>query len=166
MTYLITFACYGAHLHGDETGSVDRMHNQPGSRAIAADRGRVNLERRLMDQSPYVMDQARRDAVLASLLERSLQRGWNLLAAHVRANHVHVVIVADVVPERILNDLKAYASRVLNRLSLDAPDRKRWARHGSTRWLAEAESVVAAIQYVIEKQGEPMAVYVAPDQRC
>jgi hypothetical protein len=102
LTYLITFACYGAHLHGDEAGSVDRLHNQPGSRAIAADAGRVRLERRLMDQPPYFMDQTRRDVVLASLLEPSLRRGWKLLAAHVRANHVHVVIVADVVPERIM----------------------------------------------------------------
>jgi hypothetical protein len=27
MTYLITFFCYGAHLHGDERGTVDRHHN-------------------------------------------------------------------------------------------------------------------------------------------
>ena len=27
MTYLITFACYGCHLHGEETGSVDPAHN-------------------------------------------------------------------------------------------------------------------------------------------
>lgn len=165
MTYLITFACYGAHLHGDETGSVDRIHNQPGSRAIATDQGRVNLERRLMDQPPYVMDQARRDAVLAALLERSSQRGWELLAAHVRENHVHIVIGADVVPERIMNDLKSYASRVLNRLHLETPDRKRWARHGSTRWLRGSKNVVAAIRYVIEKHGDSMAVYVASDQR-
>ena len=165
MTYLITFACYGAHLHGDQAGSVDRLHNQPGTRAIESDAGRVRLERSLMDQPLYTMNHARREAVLAGLVERASQRGWKLLAAHVRANHVHVVIVADAVPERILNDLKAYASRFLNRLGLDTPDRKRWARHGSTRWLAATESVVAAIRYVIEKQGDPMAVYVAPDQR-
>jgi len=166
VTYLITFACYGAHLHGDEAGSVDRQHNKPGSRAISADPGRVKLEHRLMNQPPYIMDQARRDAVLASLVERSLQRGWDLLAAHVRANHVHVVVVAEVAPERIMNDLKSYASRFLNRLELDTPDRKRWARHGSTRWLADADRVVAAIRYVVEKQGDPMAVYVAAGQRC
>lgn len=165
MTYLITFACYGAHLHGDETGSVDRKHNQPGSRTVVADRGRVALERRLMDQPPYVMDQVRRDAVLAALLERSSELGWELLAAHVRENHVHIVIAAHVVPERIMNDLKSYASRVLNRLRIDTPDRKRWARHGSTRWLRGSKHVVAAIRYVIEKQGDPMAVYVAADQR-
>ncbi len=27
--YLFTFACYGTHLHGDERGSVDHLHNVP-----------------------------------------------------------------------------------------------------------------------------------------
>jgi len=26
LTYLITFSCYGSHLHGSENGSVDRDH--------------------------------------------------------------------------------------------------------------------------------------------
>jgi hypothetical protein len=30
MTYLITFVCYGCHLYGYESGSVDRGHNLPG----------------------------------------------------------------------------------------------------------------------------------------
>ena len=37
VTYLITFACYGCHLHGDESGSVDREHNLPGSRLVTGD---------------------------------------------------------------------------------------------------------------------------------
>ena len=60
-----------------------------------------------------------------------------------------------------MNDLKSYVSRCLNRTGLDGPDRKRWARHGSTRWLWKPESVSAAIQYVVDKQGDPMAVFYA-----
>jgi len=158
---MITFACYGAHLHGDESGSIDLQHNQPGTRAIGANRGRVALERRLMDQSPYTLDEPRRDAVLSSLLERATQRRWTVLAAHVRANHVHIIVDADLAPERVMNDLKSYASRVLNQRGCDTPNRKRWARHGSTRWLREREHVDAAIRYVIDKQGDPMATYIA-----
>ena len=58
-----------------------------------------------------------------------------------------------------MNDLKSYASRCLNRLGLDEPTRKRWARHGSTRWLWKPESVSAAIRYVVAEQGDPMAVF-------
>jgi REP element-mobilizing transposase RayT len=85
---------------------------------------------------------------------------WVLLAAHVRTNHVHVVVEANIRPEMAMNAFKAYASRSLNRLGSDEPDRKRWARHGSTRWLWKDEDVQAAIQYVVSIQGEPMEVYL------
>jgi REP element-mobilizing transposase RayT len=114
-----------------------------------------------MNQPAYALDTTRRVAVLASLLERAQQRGWTLLAAHVRTNHVHVIIGANTAPERVMNDLKSYASRRLNALGLDTPDRKRWARHGSTRWLVDSERVASAIRYVTEKQGDPMALYVS-----
>jgi len=165
VTYLITFACYGTHFHGDESGSVDRVHNLPGSRTIAPDTGRAALEHRLMDQPPYSLDQQRREAVLAALLERAKLRGWDVIAAHVRTNHVHVIVDAGAAPERIMNDLKSYASRCLNKAGYDAQDRKRWARHGSTRWLSDRESVEAAIRYVVEKQGDVMALYVSDDLR-
>ena len=151
MTYLITFACYGCHLHGDESGSVDRNHNLPGSRVIAADPQRASAERLRMDQPPYGMD------------ERCSERHWSLLAAHVRTNHVHIVVEAESRPERVMNDLKSFASRCLNRAGLEEPMRKRWARHGSTRWLWKRESVSAAIRYVIDGQGDPMALFEAPE---
>jgi hypothetical protein len=31
VTYLITFSCYGCHLHGSESGSVDREHSARGA---------------------------------------------------------------------------------------------------------------------------------------
>ena len=133
MIDLITFACYGCHLHGEESGSVDRHNNLFGSRIVDADPDRSDYEQRLMDQSPYHLDATRREIVLAALMQRCSERRWNLLAAHVRTNHVHIIVGGDVRPERIMNDLKSYASRSLNRHGIDEPGRKRWARHGSTR---------------------------------
>jgi REP element-mobilizing transposase RayT len=161
VTYLITFACYGCHLHGNESGSVDREHNVPGTRLVAADSKRVSAERRRMDQPPYCMDRKRRDAVLASLLERCSQCNWRLLAAQVRTNHVHIVVEGEAAPERIMNDLKSYASRCLNRIGLDQRSCKRWARHGSTRWLWKPGNVSAAIRYVVDEQGDRMSVFEA-----
>jgi len=117
-----------------------------------------------MDQPPYSMDRQRREAVLTSIVERCADRHWNLRAAHVRTNHVHIVVDAELRPERVMNDLKSYASRYLNRLGLDDPARKRWARHGSTRWLWKQENVSAAIRYVVDQQGEAMAVFEAIEQ--
>ena len=161
MRYLITFACYGVRLHGDESGSVDRLHNQAGSPVLEARPGRVASERRLMDQSPYSLDEDRRAGVLAAILEVCSHREWILLAAHVRTSHVHAVVEADVEPEKIMADFKVYASRRLNRTGFEDPARKRWARHGSTRWLWKDEDVRSAVRYVVEEQGEPMAVYEA-----
>ena len=58
-----------------------------------------------------------------------------------------------------MNAFKSYASRGLNRAEIDGPDRKRWARHGSTRWLWKDEDVQEAIRYVVSGQGEPMEVH-------
>src|ERR1035438_2901105 len=92
MRYFITFACYGAHLHGDESGSVDRHHNVPGSRLAEANPQRAAVKRQQMDQAPYVLDRDRRATVLAALREVCVHRSWDIRAAHVRTNHVHVVV--------------------------------------------------------------------------
>ena len=160
MRYFVTFACYGAHLHGEESGSVDRRHNLFGVRSVEEDPERVRAERRRMKEPPYEMDSISRAIVLQSLPEVCSYRGWNLLAAHVRTNHVHVVVEAGVPPEKVMNDFKAYASRALNRLDGNEPGRRRWARHGSTRWLWSDQDVREAIRYVTEQQGEPMALFV------
>ena len=91
-----------------------------------------------MLQAPYLLDRGSRETVLEALREVCVRQGWSLLAAHVRTNHVHAVVVADVRPERVLNDFKSYACRGLNRLGKERPERKRWARHGSTQWLWRA----------------------------
>jgi REP element-mobilizing transposase RayT len=159
VTYLITFAGYGHRLHGSESGSVDRDHNVPGTPILEVDSARAVGERESMDQAPYTLDQIRRDLVLEAIQEVCAHRGWSLLAAHVRSNHVHAVVEAEVAPERVMIDFKAYASRRLNRMKLDIADRKRWARHGSTRRLWKPEHVSAAIEYVVREQGDAMAVF-------
>jgi len=159
VVYLITFACYGGHLHGGESGSVDREHNTPGTPILEADTLRAAFEADLMHQAPYHLVQIRREAVLEAIQEVCAHRGWSLLAAHVRSNHVHMVVEGEVPPERVRDDFKAYASRRLNAMRLDEPKRKRWARHGSTRWLWKPEHVSAAMHYVVAEQGEPMSVF-------
>ena len=53
MRYFITFACHGGHLHGDESGSVDRDHNLFGGRSLEADPTRTPTESRRMNQPTY-----------------------------------------------------------------------------------------------------------------
>ena len=161
MRYFITFACYCCHLHGDESGSVGRSHNLPGSRVLEAEPTRAATERQGMLQTPYSLDRDSQAAVLEACGRSACTVAGSCLAAHVRTNHVHVIVEAEVRPERVMNDFKSYASRWLKRLGRDGPDRKRWARHGSTRWLWRDQDVQEAIRYIVDGQGEPMAVFVA-----
>ena len=157
MRYFITFASYGGHLHGDETGSVDRRHNLPGGRLLEADPQRVSDERQSMNQAPYLLDRDSRAIVLRALREVCMHRGWGLLDAHARTNHVHVVVEAEGNTARE----KQERFQVKFQPGFEpATDRKRSARHGSTRWLWKDQDVREAIRYVVEEQGEDMAVFV------
>ena len=117
------------------------------------------VERTLLVSTAYRLDATRRAIVLRSFIETCRFRGWRLMAAHIRENHVHVIVDSSASAEEVMNALKAYASRALNRLGIDSTDQKRWARHGSTRHLWNHEQISAAITYVLDKQGERMAVY-------
>ena len=48
-------------------------------------------------------------------------------------------------------------SRALNAAGFDEPTRKRWTRHGSTRYINDQRYLAAAVHYVLYKQGEPMS---------
>jgi REP element-mobilizing transposase RayT len=157
-TYLITFTCYGAHLHGEE-GTIDRDHNVPGTPAMYADDVLLEQSKGLMTDHPYLLDAPRRAVVLDGIKDVCTRRRWGLLAAHVRTNHVHAVVVSERPPEQIMIALKAYASRWLNEIRIDTPDRRRWTRHGSTRYLSTREQIEKAIQYVVGSQGSEMAVF-------
>ncbi len=112
-----------------------------------------------MDSERTNMDAPRQAIVLQTIQQVCTYRGWSLLAVHVRTTHVHVVVHANQAPEKIMNDCKAYASRNLTAAGFEQPERKRWTRHGSTRYLWQPEHVEAAIRYVVDEQGEPMVVY-------
>jgi hypothetical protein len=71
------------------------------------------------------------------------------------------VLQAELPPERVMNILKSYASRALNQMGLDDSDRKRWTRHGSTRYLWQDDDVIHAIEYVVHQQGDPLEVFEA-----
>jgi REP element-mobilizing transposase RayT len=160
--YFITFTTYGTRLHGDSKGSVDLQHRLYRTPYAPKNPFRTQFEQRQMIQAAYVLDEQRREVVLRSCRQSCEFRGWWLFAAHIRSNHVHTVLQAGEEPERVLNDLKAYASRALTKAGFDVSDRRRWARHGSTRYLWNEEQLRAAINYVVREQGEPMAVYIAP----
>jgi hypothetical protein len=69
------------------------------------------------------------------------------------------VVSGEATPERMLSDFKAYATRALRRTLPESERRRYWTDHGSTRYLWNAGSLKAAIEYVLNGQGERMACY-------
>ncbi len=163
LAYFITFTTYGTWLPGMAKGSVDREHNAFGTPWVPADEERERLAREAMVQEPYVMRQSERDMVCQAIVGLATDRHWQLLAMHVRSNHVHVVIAADRDPERIMSDMKARASRDLVRAGFGTADRRRWTRHGSTRHLFREADICNKVRYTLNEQGERMAWYVHPE---
>jgi REP element-mobilizing transposase RayT len=104
-----------------------------------------------MDHAPYFLDARRREMVLEAVRDVFVRRGWRLYSAHVRTAQVHAIVEAGVRPEKVTDNFKAYASRQWKQLEMDKPDRERWSRHGSTRWLWNGRDVLEAVRYVVDE---------------
>ena len=153
LAYLITFVTYGTWLHGDPRGSVDHMHNAPGTPFLKPDPRRAARERSRLRQPPVRLDAGSRRTVELAAAGVCAYRGWTLHTVHARTNHVHAVIAAPVRPEPVLHDLKAYGTRALRREGHVDQQLTPWADGGSTRYLWTPAALAAAIRYVNDAQG-------------
>ena len=165
IAYFLTFTTYGTWLHGNdkEQGSVDDAHNRFGDPLLPRNPTREQSERRIMKESPYLLDEPRRTVVCNAIIELAREKGWWLWAEHVRSNHVHLVISAERNVDRLLSDLKARASRNLTRAGFENSERRRWTLHGSTRHLFDEDAIAEKIHYTLDEQGERMAWYDGRD---
>ena len=159
LAYFLTFTTYGTWLHGTEKGlgSVDRHSNMYGHDYVAPDAQRAAQSHEMMSQPMFVMSEPERRIVCDAIVSLAYEKQWNLLAVHVRTNHVHAVIRAHRDPGRILSEFKARASKELTLAGFDDVTRKRWTRHGSTIHLFDETAVQIKIRYTLHQQGSPMA---------
>ncbi|MBI5761968.1 MAG: alanine--tRNA ligase [Planctomycetes bacterium] len=155
--YFITWHTYGTWLHGRDDGSVDAEHNLPGTPFLDPQRGLEQHERDIQRHAPIVLDASQRSVVERTVREVADHRKWEIHALHVRTNHVHVVVTGNDTPERIMNDFKAYATRRLREAKLMDDQTHPWSRHGSTRYLWDEQSIAAACEYTLERQGTDLA---------
>ena len=96
--------------------------------------------------APFALSREQRQVVGTLVRAHCELRRWNLHACNVRTNHVHIVCSAPVPPEKLMGELKAWASRRLR--ERDAEPVKIWTRHGSTRWIDSDASFQRAVEYV------------------
>lgn len=152
LAYFITFHTYGTRLHGAPGWTVDREHNAFGTPMMEPNAGLEAYEREAMSEAEFVMAAGERGVVEATLREVALHRNWELLALNVRTTHVHVVVRAELHPDRVMNDFKTWCTRRLRERCSTGARTKFWARHGSTRWLYDNAGLVGAIEYVMNRQ--------------
>jgi REP element-mobilizing transposase RayT len=98
-----------------------------------------------------------REIVRSTIRAHCEFRGWTLHAANVRTNDVHVVVSAEhPAPKIVMEQFKAWTTRRLREGRVSRPDAPVWAEHGSSRCLWNDEDLHAAIEYVLESQGETL----------
>jgi len=114
LAYLISIRSYGTWLHADERSSVDRHgYNVYGTPRLRPSKILEDFMKEEMKDEPFLLDKPRRVVILAAVKGVCEHRGYELLAANIRTNHLHSVVSAQVKPEKIANAFKAYATRRL-----------------------------------------------------
>lgn len=157
LAYHFTFRTYGTWLHGDERWSVDKRHNAFDTPSIPPNPAWLTYRTQQLKRVPMMLDAARRAAVIQAVQESCERRNWTLEALAVRTNHVHIVArVEDTTPENVLGAFKANATRVMRERGCWVEKDSPWADGGSTRYLWKERDVIAAVEYVVERQGEAL----------
>jgi REP element-mobilizing transposase RayT len=159
LAYLITFRTYGTWLHGDERGSIDRFNNKYGSSRQPSNIIREHQAAVKLKSEPFVMDARARSAVEAAACEVCRFRGWPLYALNVRTNHVHAVAAAAATSDKMLGDLKAYATRKLRSDGCWRHSHSPWVDKGSKRNLWNEDHIAAAVDYVLYGQGDDLPTF-------
>lgn len=155
LAYLLTWTCHGSWLHGDERGSVDRLHSVPFTPVIAPSAERWTYNAKILSgDGAIVLNSEARGIVDATIRDHCERRRWNLHAKNVRTNHVHVVVSAHgYTPEVALQQFKQWCTRRLRARGLFSEDQLIWTDHGSTPYLWDEQSVAYAMDYVANRQG-------------
>lgn len=147
LAYFLTWTTYGTWLRGDSRGSIvdDSRVGMPVSPKRNALR---RHDEKLLTQSPVILKTEARLLVERTIREVCHVRSWVLHALNCRTNHVHVVLSARITPERVLVQLKAWSTRRLREAGFASSDDRVWTKHGSTRYLTDHTSAMAAVWYV------------------
>jgi REP element-mobilizing transposase RayT len=156
LAYLITFRSYGTWLYGDSRGSVDRLHNTYGTPRLPPNRLRRNYERSMLKRQPVRLTAKRRAAIERAIHDTCEFRKWLLWAFNIRTNHVHTVVSALCKSKQVLAMLKANATRVMRESGCWQSESSPWSDRGSRRYIWTQKQLLAAIDYVLYDQGEPL----------
>ena len=174
--WLLTSTTYGTWLPGDQRGSIASVkerrsgdplsaerqeHDQPGEAWELEMPGLWNASHTRMKGLPVFLTLAHAQGLLTQLQETATYRNQMLLAVAIMANHFHLVVGVTDNPDpgKILGDFKSYGSRVLNRDFGCPASGTWWTAEGSKRKLPDENALLAATNYVLHKQPNPLLTW-------
>jgi REP element-mobilizing transposase RayT len=153
IAFHFTLTTHGTRLHGDERGSVFRHREGGPPQTFEPDPDLRQAFEDLMKNPVIVLDAPARGIVQEAIIEHCKYRLWGLHALNVRTNHFHAVVDAAKDCSKMLNSIKARATRVLREKKVFAPGVPVWTERGSKRRLYTREALDRAIYYVLWSQG-------------
>lgn len=144
---LITWTTYGTWLPGDSRGWRHRQ-------------GGAQLPQPLLEQwckaqmigDAVLLNQPDRLTVEDACREHCEVRGWHLSAVNARTNHVHLVVTANMKPQKVRDQLKANCTRRLRNQTIPLQAERTWARGGDCEVLSSEADIEAAVLYVTDVQ--------------
>lgn len=165
LAYFLTWTTYGTWLPGDDRGWVRygrgmRLPNPIVEREAAA----------RMTEDACRLDHEQRRLVETTVDDHCRIRRWTLYVVNCRSNHVHVVVAANLHPDDIRDQFKAWCTRRLKALELErkrqfpvsdpggpkhAAREKWWTERGSGLYVNDEEALEDIIYYVSEAQDLP-----------
>jgi REP element-mobilizing transposase RayT len=167
LAYYLTWRTYGTWLPGDERGWVQR-----GGGWHAPDPIRKLEAEAWMTEGACILDREQRQVVEKTIADHCRIRDWELYEVNCRSNHVHVVVSANIRPEAVRSQLKAWCARKLKELEKQRiVERARednvdsvtevnirehwWAERGSRLYVNDENALEAVCQYVRDGQDDP-----------
>jgi REP element-mobilizing transposase RayT len=155
IAYHIIWSTYGTWLPGDQRG----WHEKGEWIVQPPDAERERQARESMKENAVVLTEEQRSIVQQTIVDHCRIRGWVLHTVNARSNHVHVVVSAEVEPEEIRNQLKAWCSRRLSdhaglaqKVAKGAGRRRWFTEGGDIEFIDDDKQLRDAITYVAERQ--------------
>lgn len=156
LAYFITFTTFGTWLHGDKRGSIVRKE---GTTLLLSGQEKLNRhERQKLKSSPVLLNSSHRKIVLDTIIEHCQIKQWHLYVAHIRSNHVHIVIKSNKSIDHVSKELKAWPTRNLRKEGMTNP--KIWTTGSSKKYIFTRQKLLEKIHYVAYEQGKMMECYI------
>jgi REP element-mobilizing transposase RayT len=153
IAFHFTVTTYGTRLHGDERGTVFRGRGGHPTHLVEPDPQLRQSFEDLMKHPIVLLDAQARGVVEDAIVEHCKFRKWHLYALNVRTNHFHAVVDAAESSSKMMNSIKARATRLLREKLVFSADAPVWTERGSKRRLYTQKALDEAIYYVQMSQG-------------